>query len=223
MKIIGLSGYARSGKDEAAKALGELDYQRISFADKLRDFLYALDPPLIAWMDQSVSGIKVQKTLREVIDEFGWDGYKDTHYVSVIRPLLQRLGTEAGRQVLWDSIWIDAALHDLDENGKYVITDARFPNEANAVAKYGGSVWRIERAGNGPAVLPDGSIHSSETSLDDYPFDLTLHNNGTLEQFHEAVKAAEADFEGIPQAPVVKGQNFGQCLQPESDQILEEQ
>jgi hypothetical protein len=149
-----------------------------------------------------------------VIDEYGWDGYKETPYVSEVRPLLQRLGTEAGREVLWDSIWIDAAFAGLDPEGKYVIADARFPNEADAVTSRGGVLWRIERLGNEPARLPDGTIHRSETSLDEYPFDLTLHNNGTLEQFHEAVRAAEADFEGIPQAPVPEGQPWTEtCLQ----------
>lgn len=189
MKIIGLSGYARAGKDEASVALGELGYKRIAFADKLRDFLYALNP-LVAPFRMDSADIR----LRDIIDEYGWDGYKDTRYVNEIRPLLQRLGTEAGREVLWDSIWIDAALHGLEEDGKYVIADARFPNEAEAIASRGGRIWRIERAGNGPAILPDGTIHRSETSLDDWPFDLTIHNNGTLEQFHEAVQKAEADF-----------------------------
>jgi hypothetical protein len=211
MKIIGLSGYARAGKDEAAKALGELGYQRISFADKLRDFLYALDPivgyeiapdkekteelPGDAW---AAKAIPVR--LRSLIDFYGWEEYKNSEWVSEIRPLLQRLGTEAGREVLWDSIWIDAALHDLNPEGKYVITDARFPNEAEAITSRGGSVWRIERKGNGPAVQPDGTVHRSETSLDDWNFDATLHNYGSLEEFHDAVRAAEKSFEGILQA-----------------------
>lgn len=189
MKLIGLSGYARAGKDEAAKALMELGYERIAFADKLRDFLYALDPPMLAWFEPSHDAIDVKKSLREIVDEYGWDGYKDTHYVSVIRPLLQRLGTEAGREVLWDSIWIDAALHDLKDDGKYVITDARFPNEAEAIKSRGGEVWRIERLGNGPAVMPDGTIHRSETSLDDWKFDETIYNDGTLEEFHAKIRS----------------------------------
>ena len=181
MEIVGLSGYARSGKDTVADALIEKGWQRISFADKLRDFLYALNPIV----DVGVNNEFIR--LQEVIDHFGWDGYKETPYVSEIRPLLQRLGTEAGRNVLWDSIWIDAAFAGLDSAGKYVIADARFPNEAEAVTSRGGKVIRIEREGNGPALLPDGSVHSSETSLDDWPFDAVLENNGTLEEFLEKV------------------------------------
>lgn len=183
MQIVGLSGYARSGKDEAAKVLvEEFGFVRISFADKLRDFLYALNPII----EMGVNNEYIR--LREVIDHFGWDGYKDTPYVSEIRPLLQRLGTEAGRDVLWDSIWIDAAFASLDNDGKYVIADARFPNEAEAVVTRGGKIVRVEREGNSPAVLPDGTVHSSETSLDDWSFDETVENNGSLEDFHNKIR-----------------------------------
>lgn len=191
MKIVGLSGYARSGKDEAARALADLGYQRIAFADKLREFLYALNPIVgirPVFKEGYIDPVVYKTTrLREVIDEYGWDGYKESEHVSEIRPLLQRLGTEAGRDVLWDSIWIDAALDDLEDDGKYVITDARFPNEAKAIQSRGGVIWRVERHGNGPATLPDGTVHRSETSLDDWEFDLTLYNNGSLEQFHDLV------------------------------------
>lgn len=195
MQLIGLSGYARSGKDEAAKVLiEEFGFKRIAFADKLRDFLYALNPLVIGDPDQhevtDYSGKVIKRfydeiRLREVIDSFGWDGYKETQYAAEIRGLLQRLGTEAGRNTLWDSIWIDAALHGLDESGKYVITDARFPNEADAIRERDGVLVRITRSGVGPA-----NSHPSETSLDDYDFQWYISNSGTLEEFREHV----ADF-----------------------------
>jgi hypothetical protein len=205
MELIGLSGYARSGKDEAAKVLvEEFGFKRIAFADKLRDFLYALDPIVTVkkvdspinvrqgetikrlYIDEDTRAtvpLSVEVRVRQVIDKHGWDGYKETEYGTEIRGLLQRLGTEAGRNTLWDSIWIDAALHDLDESGKYVVTDARFPNEADAVQQRGGQLIRITRRGIGPA-----NTHPSETSLDDYDFDLRVENDGTLEEFHEKIR-----------------------------------
>ena len=36
LKIIGICGYARSGKDEAAKALIETGWTRLAFADELK-------------------------------------------------------------------------------------------------------------------------------------------------------------------------------------------
>lgn len=181
MEIIGLSGFARSGKDTAANVLVEkFGFVRIGFADKLREMLYALDP--IAghyYYDKNPSLVTVQ----EVIDKYGWDGYKETEYGEEIRRLLQRLGTEAGRKVLWDTIWIDAALANLPQDAKVVVSDARFFNEFDAVRERGGEIWRIERAGVGPA-----NSHASELEAIDYPhFAKWLHNNGTQVDFEEAV------------------------------------
>lgn len=187
--ILGLSGYARSGKDEAAKVLvEEFGFERIAFADKLRDFLYALNPVVIGW-DEDGYGKKVRivEEVRYVIEDFGWDGYKESPFANNMREYLQRLGTEAGRQVLWDSIWIDAAFAGTDpKENNYVITDVRFPNEAEAVRERGGCLWRITREGVGPA-----NSHASETSLDDYPdFMQYLNNDGSLEDFQGKVSRA---------------------------------
>jgi hypothetical protein len=209
--IIGLSGYARSGKDEAAKVLvEEYGFERVAFADKLRDFLYALNPIveikradvpvnvktpqgikrlMIDENTRSTIPVSVEVRVRDIIDQHGRDGYKETPYGTEIRGLLQRLGTEAGRQILWDSIWIDAALHDLDPEKNYVVTDVRFPNEAGAVRERGGVVWRISRVGVGPA-----NNHASETSLDNYSFDKVLENNGSLEDYRQEVISTYNSF-----------------------------
>lgn len=196
MELIGISGYARSGKDTAAEVLvKEFGFQRIAFADKLRDFLYALNPlvDVDVWTEElmvedlndpvqtNVDIIPIR--LREVIDQIGWDGYKSTGYSDEIRGLLQRLGTEAGRETLWDSIWVDAAFVNLDPNGKYVVTDMRFPNEMEAIQHRDGWTWRIVRPGVGPA-----NNHPSETSLDLARFDEYLFNDSTIIDFHEQVK-----------------------------------
>lgn len=187
MELIALSGYARAGKDEAAQVLvNEYGFIRVGFADKLRDLLYAINP----WVKGHKAGMIDWRLLQDVIDEYGWDGYKDSSYGKEIRRLLQRLGTEGGRQTLWDSIWIDAALTGLPEDAKVVVTDTRFVNEAKAVTERGGKLWRITRKGVGPAVSPDGSIHSSETSLDDWPFDVKLYNYGTVEEYHDQIRSA---------------------------------
>lgn len=190
MQIIGLSGYARSGKDEAAKVLvEEFGFIRVAFADKLRDFLYALNPPVAPSKEHG--GMVL---LQEVIDVYGWDGYKASKFGPEIRRQLQRLGTEAGRQTLWDTIWIDAAFANLPEDAKVVVTDARFANEAQAIKDRGGNVWRVTREGVGPAVGADGSIHPSETSLDDWRFDYMLWNNSTLEKYHTDIRSVMAMY-----------------------------
>lgn len=173
MEIIGLSGYARSGKDEVAKFLIEgHGFQRVAFADKLRDVLYELNPMCGRGWDSSDHPVVY---VQDVIDKYGWGGYKETEHGPEIRRLLQRLGTEAGRQTLWDSIWIDAAFAGIPDDAKVVITDCRFPNEAQAIKDRGGKIWRVRRPMVGPA-----NDHPSETSLDDWEFDGIIDNDGTL-------------------------------------------
>lgn len=184
MEIIGLSGYARSGKDEAAKVLiEEFGFIRVAFADKLREVLYALNP--IVGFEGEPLEIGIDPVgVQQVIDRHGWDGYKETEHGTEIRRLLQRLGTEAGRQTLWDSIWIDAAFAGIPEDAKVVVSDARFFNEFDAVIERGGYIWRIDRDGVGPA-----NDHPSETEAVNYDkFSLYLKNNGTLEEYREIVR-----------------------------------
>lgn len=174
IEIIGLSGYARSGKDSVAKVLvEEYGYTRLAFADTLREALYALDPmvtddPDINW---SISGL---------VKAMGWDRAK-TGYPQV-RTLLQRLGTEVGRDLIHPNVWVDATFAKMRDGGKYVISDVRFPNEADAVKQWGGEIWRIMRPDTGPA-----NDHPSETALDDYLPDVRLYNDGTLDDLTVAV------------------------------------
>ena len=65
---------------------------------------------------------------------------------------------------------------------KWIITDMRFPNEAEAVRKRGGFLVRINKDIEGRI----NSDHDSETALDDYPYwDLVIENNGSLGDLHK--------------------------------------
>lgn len=173
MELVGLSGYARTGKDEAAKVLVEdHGFTRVAFADKLRAVLQALNPIIAPSKELYFSRSKVVVNLDEVISVYGWDGYKDTEYGPEIRRLLQRLGTEAGRNLLGDNIWVDSALTGHDSSARIVVTDCRFPNEAQAIKAQGGILVRITRPG-----VTAVNAHSSEIALDDWPFDYTIENN----------------------------------------------
>lgn len=54
---------------------------------------------------------------------------------------------------------------------KWVITDTRFPNEADAIKQKGGILIRVTRLGVGPV-----NDHPSETALDDYDEDYVVSN-----------------------------------------------
>lgn len=175
--IIGLAGYARSGKDSAADALESVGFRRIAFADKLREFVYALNPTV----DGGPMG---EMTLQEVIDSWGWAGYKETYWGDSVREQLQFVGTDCVRNILGPDTWVNATFNAIDFNEDYVITDVRFPNEAEGIKEKGGRVYRVLREGVGPA-----NDHFSEVALDDFPFDNVILNYGTLSEFHENVRS----------------------------------
>jgi len=162
--IIGLSGYAKVGKDEVAQILvKKYGFKRIAFADPIRELLLEINPIL-------ANGYH----LKTIINEEGWTLAKNKEEV---RRLLQELGVGA-RQVLGDDVWVVAALRKM-ENFKenYVITDVRFENEAVMVRQLGGEIWRIQRPG-----IQAINNHVSELEMDGYKFDRVLRNEGTLEE-----------------------------------------
>ena len=170
--IIGIAGYARAGKNEVAKIIEkELGLERVAFADKLRDFLYELNPPVIPNPQGAFAPEYAVTTLREVIDRYGWEDYKDSPYSICIRELIQRCGTEAGQKVLGQSIWVDLTL----TNDNLVVQDVRFLHEARAIRDRGGEIFRVERPGTTRA-----NDHRSETELEEYPYDGYIMNNGSL-------------------------------------------
>lgn len=91
-----------------------------------------------------------------------------------VREFLQKLGTEGLRNNLHENVWVNALFSEFDPaSSKWLITDVRFQNEADAIKKLGGIVVRIDRG-------MDTGTHPSETSLDDYKFDYTITNKGSL-------------------------------------------
>lgn len=182
VQVLGLSGYARTGKDTVANILVEkYGYTRMSFADPMRNALYALNP--IVGKDNDSYESEVD--LRFVVDTIGWDNYKESLWGDEMRALMQRFGTEVGREQFGASFWVDQAMHRIPDGAKAVFADTRFQNEAQAIRELGGSVWRIERDGVGPV-----NNHISEVDLDDYPFDLTIYNDKSLEDLEDTVDIA---------------------------------
>lgn len=174
--IVALSGVARSGKDTVAAALIAQGWEHRKFAAPLRLFLEAQDPLV------DFGALGARRLSQLLATHGGWEQVKDRF--PEVRRLMQRTGTEAGRGVLGDSLWVDRALDGAGLLAPVVLTDCRFVNEADAVRASGGLVLRVERPGVGPKRSPDGSVHSSETALDGYPFDAVLSNNGTVERLH---------------------------------------
>jgi hypothetical protein len=166
--VLGLSGWARSGKDTVADYLVENEgYTKVSFSAPMKEAMYRLNP--------RITVNEVQNTaLRVGVDVYGWEGLKERS--PDIRGLLQRFGTEVGREMFDENFWVDYALNSIEDGSKVVISDVRYPNEADAIRELGGKVFRVERNGVFAA-----NEHASEHALDGYKFDGKIENNGSIE------------------------------------------
>lgn len=110
-----------------------------------------------------------------------------------VREFLQRLGTDALRYGLHENAWVNALMSDykgIDYNDdeqpelpNWIITDTRFPNEADAIREKNGVLIRVER----PGVKPIND-HPSEVGLDNWTFDYVINNDGDLELLSTKVK-----------------------------------
>jgi hypothetical protein len=174
-QFIGLHGFPGVGKDAVAKILADYGYTRVAFADKLREALYVLNPVVLFGTDGQDIRVK------DIVDTIGWEDAKRTY--PEIRRMLQVIGTEVGREMIDQNVWVDAAFKGLDKDKKYVFTDLRFENEHHAIDSRLGMLVKIERPGVGAV-----NDHKSEKPLPDKWFDVRLINDGTLEDLHTKVR-----------------------------------
>lgn len=177
--IIGVMGYARTGKDVVAKTLvNHRGFTRLAFADKLREFVYAFNP-LIPGNEEGYW------ELAATVDMYGWDVVKERYAEDPHggRQLLQRAGIVL-RTTFGENILVDAALNDVRPGKCYIFSDVRFPSEVEAILQRGGQVWRVVRPGYGPV-----NSHVSETAVDHIAADITLHNDGTLAELEASILA----------------------------------
>ncbi|MFN6965225.1 MAG: hypothetical protein ACK4S4_15875 [Pyrinomonadaceae bacterium] len=192
--VIGLTGYAGSGKDEAARALiGSRGFVKVGFADPLREAMSRLNPIVGR---RVVSGTffpphDLDVRYREAVHKYGYDEAKKRF--PEMRELLQRFGTEVGREMFGPTFWTDQAKRQIDllpELCPVVITDVRFQNEVDVIRDYHGLMIRIER----PGVTAVNS-HASDTNTAKLPVDVVISNDGTIADLHARVlRAFEVRF-----------------------------
>lgn len=184
--IVGFGHLARAGKDTAAGILvAEFGYQHLAFADNVRAVVYEIDPDVA-----------------RLVDDLGWESAKES--CPVVRVALQRVGVGL-RTVLGDNIWVDAAMNAIIPGRPVVISDVRFPNEAERIISAGGVVFRIDR----PGVVPANN-HITETALSEWTgWTAIISNDGSLDDLKDRVldaigRASYADGVRNLQPPVAQ-------------------
>lgn len=176
--LIGLLGKKRSGKDTAAGFLvQDHGFVRYAFADPLKAAALGLNPQI--WNNKGQL-----YRLSEIIIREGWEAAKEHDEV---RWTLQAFGV-AMREHVDPDVWLNATMRKvLTEDRPVVLTDVRFPNEADAIEAAGGLLVRVVRAS-----APTDDAHVSETALDGRDCGATLVNDGTVEALRAAVRALVA-------------------------------
>lgn len=181
VEVVGLSGWARSGKDTVADYLVENHgFMKMSFAEPMREALARLNPLISVSVDQVYSYVS---ELAQALEHNTWEDLKSKS--PQIRPYLQRFGTEVGREMFGEDFWVDYALDRIPDGAKVVFADTRFRNEANAIQALNGKVWRVAREG-----VTAANDHISEHDLDSYEFSAYIRNYKTLEYLYEIVEMA---------------------------------
>jgi len=175
--IVGFGHRAQVGKDTAGGWLVSHGWERLAFADLVRQVLYALDPVI-----DPVS-TNYYFCLQNMVDRMGWEITKSNLEV---RDLLQKLG-HGLREILDPNVWCRPVIKEaerLDEEGTdVVITDVRYMNEIEAIWRAGGTVFRIDRA------VPHLS-HPGEEQLDEFQgWDGIIDNNGSIQDLKDQVTA----------------------------------
>jgi hypothetical protein len=123
------------------------------------------------------------KELHSLLYDCDGSYINDIHKGLTIRKALQLVGTDFGRKY-WPNIWLDCFTRDYDKvtSNIVLVTDVRFPNEAETIRKLGGKVLKVSRYEDSQEVS-----HVSEKPLTRDLIDFILNNNGTLEDLKSTV------------------------------------
>lgn len=182
-RLIGLGGKLRSGKDAVADHLVETyGFVKIGMSDALHEAMLVLDPIVEVEQGWDYGEAVRYSTLIAV------DGYVEAKKRPEVRRLLQQLGTEVGRDMIDENVWVDIIARKINVHltagTSVAVTGLRFLNELTMVRTFAGQAWWIDRPGLEPA---QASTHASENGVTGSLFDRTIVNDGTLEDLYAKV------------------------------------
>ncbi|RYF58018.1 MAG: hypothetical protein EOO27_13830 [Comamonadaceae bacterium] len=221
--IYGLTGFAGVGKDTVADLLAEhLGFRKLAFADALRaevadafqtDALYLTHPstknqPAGAFAMRNAPLNFRNAVIVSLLKEHAC-GEVDEAWLNAPRSprqILQWWGTEYRRTQdprYWTRRLLERVVyHQRDGEVRIVISDVRFPNEAETVLVMGGALWQITRPSVDANTTPEGQ-HASATSGEQFKPSAVIancHDIGHLQQL--VLTEFFARESGIPSAKV---------------------
>ena len=153
--IIGLAGGKGCGKSSVARIMArKYGYEILSFASPIKDMLKAM-------------GLRDSELNDPVLKEIKLDEYGKSP-----REIMQLLGTEFGRAMIADDIWVTAMKRKIAPGTKVVIDDVRFENEARFIRDGGGAVIEVKRT----KLDENADLHISEAGIPEDLIDGIINN-----------------------------------------------
>ena len=198
--IVGFMASGESGKSKCAEILAdELGFTRVSYTEPIITVLYEINPIVL------VTPEDYQKVIKEMewkqasqfydmrINNYGgfyyfrdlhvFLGYDVSKRIKMVREYYQRAGTEAGRNLYGQDVWINLAEKKFDKSENVVIENVRFENEALSVLRKDGFLVKINRPGFGNI-----NNHISDTGIPYHLATHTLENDGTVADLPQKVR-----------------------------------
>lgn len=168
--VIAFAGRRGSGKSTASQVLLDAGFQEIKFADPLKNMLRAFYAT--CGVDSATTERKLEGDLKEVPCD--WLAGKTPRFA------MQKLGTE-WRDLFSKDLWSDILVKRINAGvvgDKIVCSDLRFAHEIPALHAVGGRTIRLARK-----AAPDDeySLHASESGIDELPVDISIMNDGPLQ------------------------------------------
>lgn len=175
-KIIGVTGIAGSGKDTFALVAKEMEQKtdQFAFAGPLKDACKIL-------FNFSHDQLHDQET-KEI---------QDGRWKKSPREILQWLGTDVLRNQINEDFFVMNMKQRIDDSkAEYIIvTDVRFPNEAEFIRSLGGKVVKIVRDNKKTGgKTTKYSSHVTEQGIPDNLVDAIIENNSSIEEFKNNIR-----------------------------------
>lgn len=201
--LIGLTGAAGAGKDSVAAVLCAAQWRSQAFADALRVEIaeaFGIDQRLLT--DRRHKESNTPQLAAGMASNANWLCWAAVNGHSLIQPRSPRWVLQ-----IWGSFrrqnapdyWVRHVTYWAQYQRQYrpcnlVITDVRYPNEAQALRDLGGHIVRVHRPGGAP-LAPETAGHESEQhgALE---ATAEIHNDGPLEALHAEVWRVVRQLQG---------------------------
>jgi len=201
--VISFSGLARSGKDTSANYVVNycknrgLNVIKVGFADQLKligqkliELFYGIFIPIKDFYD-----LEKKEEIRPEFPKFNGKPFS-------LRSVLQYVGSEVFREMMWGSIWCDVVYNKYLSTGQWdvvVISDCRFPDELNYLEnlfdqrKLSGLITFTILRENYDHIDFDNQKHQSESHATTLPTMYKIDNNGTIGKLYKIINDFIAD------------------------------